>query len=357
MESIKILILTNAVPTYRVPLFEKISDKHETKIAVYSNSSFSKINNLHIDYFKIKKMGNFIVVERSLFNYIKNFDVIINDFNFHVPQLYFLFLFSKIYNFKLINWGIGVSASYNKRFDSDKKYDFIRFKLFSLAKACVFYSDYARQRYIKYGVNRNKLFVANNSVQVKNNSFSKAQDYFIFVGTLYKEKKIIHLLNCYLACHKINSNIKPLVIIGDGDEYSNIKIFIKNNNLENNISLKGAIYDESSLAVLIKNAVAMISPNQAGLSVLLSFGYGIPFICNNNAITGGERLNIINEFNGYLYDTNEELMNIILNLNSNYSLVELLSKNAYNYYNSKASMELMVAEFLNAIKYSVNDFK
>ena len=45
-------------------------------------------------------------------------------------------------------------------------------------------------------------------------------------------------------------------------------------------------------------AIMSISLNQAGLSVLNSFAHGVPFVTMNNAASGGEKFNIVNNYNG-----------------------------------------------------------
>jgi len=85
------------------------------------------------------------------------------------------------------------------------------------------------------------------------------------------------------------------------------------------------------ISKLFTKSLLCISPNQAGLSVLKSMGYGVPFVARENAITGGERLNIINNSNGILYNSQAELVDIISNSFLNKQEYIEMGRNAKEY--------------------------
>ena len=74
----------------------------------------------------------------------------------------------------------------------------------------------------------------------------------------------------------------PVTLIGNGDKFSLITKMIKDYELNNRIFLKGKITDNSNLAEEYNKAIISVSLGQAGLSVLQSFGFGVPFLTKNN---------------------------------------------------------------------------
>ena len=142
-----------------------------------------------------------------------------------------------------------------------------------------------------------------------------------------------------------------LDIIGDGEEKERLKELSIKLGIEENINFLGRIYSPEEKQVYFKKAIASISPKQAGLSVLESFSYGVPFIAYENAISGGEHLNIKNGFNGFLLHSQKELANILKQLYRDRALSKKLGNNAYEYYRSKRQMKHMVNTFDSAFKY------
>jgi len=219
------------------------------------------------------------------------------------------------------------------------------------ADAVLFYSSNPIPLYLKAGFKREQLHVANNSVVVNDIDTSLERSTILFVGTLYKQKKIYELLDNYLKVYTKNKNVPHLEIIGGGTEYETIQQWIEENNLEDRIFLRGKIFDEDLLCQYFSKAIACISPGQAGLSVLKSMGYGVPFISIKTAITGGEIFNIEHNVNGVLYTDHRELENIILDITENTSKYLDMGVKAKAYYDSHRTPENMANGIGEAIEY------
>ena len=306
--------------------------------------------------FKVIKVPTFKFYYRihkiNLISFANRFDVVICMFNFS-------YLFFRLFEyfprkFKLIYWGIGVSASYNCRFDSDQNFIIKNLKHIKRADAIIFYSSYPIEKYQHLNINEEKLFVANNTVAVSQYR-SSSKDMILFIGSLYKEKKVDVLLHNYYEAYNENVNIPNMYIIGDGDQRNSIEKWINDNKLQDKIILTGSIFDDNQLVSYFERALMCISPDQAGLSVLKSMGYGVPFITHLNAITGGEIFNIKNGYNGILINNFSEIKNIILESILNPSKYIEMGINAKNYYESYRTIDNMANGFFKAIDYVTED--
>jgi glycosyltransferase involved in cell wall biosynthesis len=194
--------------------------------------------------------------------------------------------------------------------------------------------------------------VAHNTTVVSYNedkTFTKSK--ILFVGTLYKQKKIFELLEAYHKASKIIETIMPLDIIGDGDDFAAVKKWITNRNLDEKVNLLGSIYDHAILEMHFRSSYACISPGQAGLSVLTSMGYGTPYITMNEAITGGEIFNIVNNENGILYKKDDDLTSLIIDINTNPTKYLAMGARARKHYLDNRRMDLMLKGFSDAIEF------
>ncbi len=352
----KLLLFTNSIPKYRLSVYNELGKLYDFTVAHYGKAIFEEETNFKQIILHPKKFGPFIFFKENIYKIAKKFNAVLAMGELGVIP-YMLLGFHNNRKFSLTFWGGDVSFSYSKHYDEDRRFDRIRFYLMNRADSLAFYCSYPVNRYvIDGGIQRNKLFVAHNTVYIPDKiEIPLEKKYFIFVGTLYKAKKIYDLLNAYLNAYNKNKDLQPLVIVGDGDETRNIKNWINNQNLNNKIELKGAIYDEDVLKDLFRDAISCISPGQAGLSVLSSMAYGVPFTTSLNAITGGEIFNISNDVNGFLYDGSvAELTSIILKLSSNSFEVQRLSNNAQQYYFENATISIMVKGLTDSIEYAMN---
>ncbi len=351
----KLLLLTNSIPEYRIPVYKKLGNYFNLTVAHYGKRAESIELNFNQLILQPKKFGPFTYFKENIYQLANDFDAVLAMGELSVIS-YILLGFRHQRRFSLTFWGGDVSFSYTKRYDEDKRLDKIRFFLMNRADSLVFYCNYPVNRYVKDGkIDPKKLFVAHNTIDIPEKiNIPEVKNYFLFVGTLYKAKKIYDLLNAYHETYKKIPDLQPLVIVGDGDEIDAIKLWIKENELNDHILLKGAIYDQNTLKVIFQNAICTISPGQAGLSVLNSMAYGVPFVTSRNAFTGGEIFNISNGINGFLYDgTVSTLSSIIEKLSRNPKVVYQLSIEAQNYYFSNATLELMVNGLVDSVMYAL----
>lgn len=346
----KVLILYNRVWPYRIPIFNLLSKEYDLTVSYSIDKDFKEEVDFKVTNLPGRQISRFFIHADNLHDYCKNFDVIIGIGDIGWLSLMRL-LFLRKRNYKIILWGIGVRASYNSQYGEKSFWNNVRYYLMDKADAVLFYSENPIDIYLKQGFNREKLHVANNTVYVENTKPIQAKDSIIFIGTLYKQKRIYELLHSYLKAKKQTDKLPILNIIGGGDEYDNIKSWLSENNLTNDVYLLGKIFDEKTLSHYFNKSLACISPGQAGLSVLKSMGYGVPFITMQNAITGGEIFNIENNITGVLYERDEDLTGIILDIVENTPKYLEMGVKAKNYYNRYRKPKDMAQGIIDAIEY------
>jgi glycosyltransferase involved in cell wall biosynthesis len=258
--------------------------------------------------------------------------------------------------YSLTYWGIGVSASYQKKFDTDNKWDRFRFLTGKRAESVVFYSDYPISKFVKAGFSREKLFVANNTTNVSGGlNLNTKKDDFLFIGTLYKQKGFDILLNAYTSITEVPCEELPILhIIGEGPERQFIEQWIKDNNMRDKIILHGAIYDVEILKSLYEKSIACISPNQAGLSVLTSMGYATAFVTEKDAVTGGEIFNIKNMENGIIYEGGADVLKekLVWIINNKQKTIEM-GKKAKGFYDNCRTPGMMAQGLIDAVNYAL----
>lgn len=353
----KVLIIYNKCWSYRQPIFELIGEKFDLTVGYSLGKAPEKNENYKVLNLPINKFGRFVIHKDNLVRLSSNYDVVIAYGDISWLSLIRL-AFVRKRNFKLLYWTIGVRASYRNKFNDKTIWDRLRFYIYNSADALLLYSKVPLPRYKNNGWDIKKIFIANNTVKVESlEEVSTKRNRLLFIGTLYKEKGIELLLNSYKRVANSNSSMNELHIIGGGDGLEYVKNFISTNNLTEKIVAHGPIYDESLLKIHFSKTLACISPNQAGLSVLKSMGYGVPFITHKDAITGGELYNIENNVNGVIYEDSENLFDILIDINQNASKYLHLGKNAKLHYENCRKPSDMARGITDAISFVLNNRK
>lgn len=346
----RVLILYNSLWHYRLPIFSILGEKYDLTVAYSLGGDGNKTFNFKTVKFPVFKIGRFVIHKDKLKEYCKDFDIVIAYGDISWLSLMAISFGKR--SFGLIYWSIGVRASYENRYNDRTIWDVVRFYLFRKADALVFYSEVPIERYLEKGWARETLFVANNTVEVLDlPNAENAKDRILFVGTLYKQKGTPELLDAFLEAQKIKKNIPDLHIIGGGTGLDEVKDFVANNHLENKVFVHGPVYDEKILCEHFQKSYACISPNQAGLSVLKSMGYGVPFVTKSNAITGGEIFNISNGKTGFLYEKESDLTGIIVDIADNPGKFIEIGKKAKEFYDSYRKPVNMANGLSDTIEY------
>ncbi|MEX2336397.1 MAG: glycosyltransferase family 4 protein [Fulvivirga sp.] len=348
MKSI-LFILDHPLHHYRVPFFERLAQKgYSISIIHLGKVVKSKHFKSYSTVYLFKRLGFFYVKEPVD---ARNFDCVVIMQNIRLINIWKL-TFNPFFKIPIVHWGIGVSSasglSFNRTFTSR-----IRNFLASFSAAQVLYSKFPIQLFSE-NVHK-KTFIAENTVY---NEF--AQDFsvfdkyhLLFIGTLNERKGIIELIeifNKYLRTNK-NKRINKLVIIGDGPLFKQCLETIESLDLKNNVILTGSIFLAKEKLEYFKNAAISVSLNQAGLSVLESFSFGVPFVTKKAAISGGEHLNIIDGYNGFLIKDEVSLIRVLNKIDTNPDLVKLMGKNAFLYYTEKRNIDIMLNGFIDCFKH------
>lgn len=356
----KVLLIQEIMQRYRTPIYKLMSKEVDLDLAYTEKNDIDdpELNVFRLPHFKLWKFN----IHVGIYKILNKYDVVIMQ-----PHLNCLTLncipFLPHKKFKIVTWTIGKYVTYDIPYDLDKRPS-LKDKVFEsiqdAAQACIFYMPEPIKYWEKHkGIDSNKYFVAHNTVEIA--AYDKLpaykdRDSFLFVGTLYRQKGINELIEAYNIAKKKRTELPKLNIVGKGAEEQTIREQIKELSLENDIILCGAIYDENILKDYFLNAKLCISPKQAGLSVPKSLGYGCPFVTHPDAITGGERNNIIDGQNGVYYNSVEELAQILVSSIEEEKYARM-AENARDYYHNVCPPEKMANGALQAIRYVLDNTK
>jgi glycosyltransferase involved in cell wall biosynthesis len=352
----RILFLQNRLLHYRIPLYEYLhrQEGYEVSVAFPYGEFFEKTGFRQIKL-ATKRVKSFVLHE-GLYDLCCKYDVVIAMFDIRwLTHLKLALLRNRPFGF--IFWGIGVSTE--KGYDATHRFDAVRYWFARQADAMVFYSDYPVEKYQRAGVARPKLLVAPNTVDT-----AWSEEYWherkhaiktklVFIGSLQARKNLGELLECFFRLAPQYPSL-TLHIVGQGTLQSTLVEMIQNRGLTKRVVFHGQVNDDDTLRTIFKDALACVSPGQAGLSVLKSFSFGLPFITSTRAITGGERFAIRDDYNGFLYPgTYPDLESSLGALLTNPERADAMSTAAAESYWQHRTIGVMASGFTKAIDYAI----
>ena len=232
--------------------------------------------------------------------------------------------------------------------------DFVRIWLAKQADFNIFYSRAAAMDFIDCGVHAERVSIALNSFHVENpaRNDSSYRDSILVVGTFNARKQNDVTLAAFIAVADRLQVPARLVFVGNGTELPRLQSLAHSSRMRDRIEFHPPTFNEDELRSYYDRARCSVSFGQAGLSVLQSFAFGVPFVTRKDAISGGEIENIEHGVNGFLCEPEStSLEDVLLNLLDDSDLSDWMGRNAIAYYKQSANVENMIAGFLRAIEH------
>ncbi len=346
MKTKKVLILQNVVLHYRKALYNELSKTYDVTVLHSGKVSVTDLDDYKEIIVRNIKIGPFFI-QKNVYSEIntKKYDTVIAMMDLRwLNNILTFFLFKK--RIKFIWWG----AWFTKNKLSNK----IRVYLTHKGDASIFYTEAAKSEFIDKGISGDKLFAANNTFDVgpRIKSFEyKAKKDIIFVGSLDKRKQLDVLINAFANIKNSIPKHINLRIVGGGELRQNLEKLVNSLKLDDRVFFLGKITNPKELRDIYKTAIASVSYGQAGLSVLQSFGFGVPFVTKINAISGGEKTNIMHGENGFFCEDNiTSLEQILIKMSNNIERSRKLGEFAFEYYTNFCTIENMSKNIAKAIE-------
>lgn len=192
----------------------------------------------------------------------------------------------------------------------------------------------------------------------KNFNFKKDDFVITFVGRIAEEKNVSFLLKAHKKIVKKAANIK-LLIIGDGPDLAKYQEEVKKAGLEDKIIFTGRVpWEEIPVYYQLSSIFTTASTTETqGLTVIEAMAGAVPPLCIND-----ESFNttVVSGLNGYLFETEKEYIDKVLELSNNPDLLKKLSTQARvsaEQHSSKYYGERVYDVYQQAIRNQKKSFK
>ena len=203
---------------------------------------------------------------------------------------------------------------------------------------------------------RNKLFYVYNGIgdtpEIKRaNQLKKlpAKYTFFCAGSITKRKGQELIIRAFNRLSKEEQSQFNITFLGDGAEKLKLENFVKTNKLDKQIFFEGFVNDVTNY--LMQSNGFMLTSYDEGLPVAIieALRLGLPIISTN---VGGIPEMVVNNYNGFLIEPNEEDVYQVFKNLSQYNLEEL-GENSLKIYKDKFTQDAMFRNYA-AIFLSLN---
>jgi len=280
----KIVILQTVVPDYRKKVFQFIKNYLGDSFLLYggneyfedsvkSDNSITFLNKVNNKFWFDRK----VLFQTGMWNESIKSDVLVLELNPRIISNWLLLTFRYFSPKKTILWGHAWPRK-GKESGTDK----IRNTMRLLADEIIVYTK-TQEKELKKKMPKKVIKSAPNAIFHNNEMIvskipnEKITD-IIYVGRLTKSKKIIFLVKSFIKMIDRLPKKTKLIIIGEGEEKLKIIDLITQNDLKERILVMGHIGDYTILKELYSKSLFSVSPGYIGLSIIQSFGFGVPML-------------------------------------------------------------------------------
>jgi len=265
---------------------------------------------------------------QSILHLIKNPDLIIIDQENKLIINLILLLLPKKY--KIAFYGHGSNMQNHNKYSAS---EIFKKWLCNKVDWWFAYTEISAQIIEKNSFRKDKITILNNTINttsLKNDILSitqKEKDFIrnkfnlkkkytgIFVGSLYKEKRLHFLIKTALKINKKIPHFK-LIIVGDGPEEN----IIKNYAIKNKCIIWVGSKTGREKAMYLSVSDIMLNPGLVGLNIIDAFVSEIPLVTTNCKLHSPEIAYLRNNINGVmtknnLLDYSNRCINLLLNKN------------------------------------------
>jgi len=379
---IKIAIIQPTLSYFRIPVFTKMSKQKGIELTVIfgAGRKNSDVNNPNlIKGFNYKKVftlsfrfswglkNYFITFHPTIAYYLikDKYDIVIVAGTVNVLNNIFILPLCKIMKIPYIWWDAGRRLGSQKNIFR-KIIDPILNYMAQKAGACIVYGSIAKEYWISTGVSSNRIFIANNTIdmcsvdndikrfrgqvkQTKERLKLKDKKILLYVGSLEKRKKVENLILSYEKL-KITFDRLSLLIIGSGSHKKALELFCSNKNIKDVLFLGRVVKDVGLYFML---ASVFVLPSEGGLAINQAMAYGKPVVSTS---ADGTEVNLIKYgINGFIVkeDDVDSLSDAIKKILSDKHIEKNMGIRSKELIRSKFTLDDMIKEMNHAIKYAI----
>jgi len=374
MARYKIVIIQKSIKFYTSKFYEflkQLCDRNNIElILIYGKDDVISFNDVEINWgikvknYTINLFGKKMYYQ-NVWKYLFGADLIIVEQATKYLVNHILWLLNLLGIVKLAFWGHGINFQRDKSFITSFS-EFIK-KLYTKKVSWFFaYTDLSKKLLIEMGLSPNKITVVNNTISVedlknellkwnkneleriKNELNIKTNNIALFVGGMYKEKRLEFLIEALQIIKKSVTDFEML-FIGDGPDKDLVIQFSEKNDW---VHYLGSKNDKEKVPYFLMSKLLLI-PGAVGLVIIDSFVFGLPIVATEYNLHGPEICYLENNLNGIMTKNSiEEYTKTVIDLLKDESkLITLKSKCIET--SEKYEMKRMVKNFWEGIKSSL----
>lgn len=257
-------------------------------------------------------------------------------------------------------WGHGLS----RRRDSPSWVLRLRFWMAQQADALIFYNEQGKEDFSWLGLPQDKLFVANNAIDIAHirsmsSQFLGERKKVLFIGRLIPSKKADLLIEGFARAIPELPVGTRLVIVGDGPEREQLTALVREYQVTEAVDFMGEITDEVELAPIFSQSALCVSPGPIGLSAIHSLAYSVPLLVADEEPHGPEVEVLLPGKTGEYFAANNAvvLASRLVQLFAHPQRLATLGENGRNLVHTKYSVQHMADVFMDAFGYVTKQVK